>query len=122
MDGETALWYVRSRYTTSDFDRTRRQQEVLVAIFFRMVSLNGLQRAPELYDLYKDNVTTNASFSDISPFLGLAADFVDGSAGLATFQIDRSQVTPFTTSSGAAVLLPDYEAIMITVRQALNAP
>ena len=24
MDGDTALWYVRARYTTSDFDRTRR--------------------------------------------------------------------------------------------------
>jgi polyisoprenyl-teichoic acid--peptidoglycan teichoic acid transferase len=34
MDGETALWYVRSRYSTSDFDRTRRQQEVIQALFF----------------------------------------------------------------------------------------
>lgn len=122
MDGETALWYVRSRYTTSDFERTRRQQEVLVAIFYRMASLNGLQRAPELYDLYKNNVTTNATFSDIAPLLGLAADMIDGTSTLATFQIDRSHVTSYRTNTGAAVLLPDYEAIMTTIRQALNVP
>ncbi len=32
MDGETALYYVRSRYSTSDFDRARRQQDVLIAM------------------------------------------------------------------------------------------
>ncbi|NIR66240.1 MAG: LytR family transcriptional regulator, partial [candidate division Zixibacteria bacterium] len=39
MDGDTALWYVRSRKTSSDFDRARRQQEVLKAIFLRLLSL-----------------------------------------------------------------------------------
>ena len=48
MDGETALWYVRSRYSTSDFDRGRRQQEVILAIFDKMLSMDGLQKAPEL--------------------------------------------------------------------------
>jgi anionic cell wall polymer biosynthesis LytR-Cps2A-Psr (LCP) family protein len=28
MDGGTALWYSRSRLTTSDFDRNRRAQDV----------------------------------------------------------------------------------------------
>ncbi len=33
MDGDTALWYSRSRReTTGDLDRLRRSQEVLVAI------------------------------------------------------------------------------------------
>lgn len=122
MDGETALWYVRSRYTTSDFERTRRQQEVLIAIFYKMVSLNGLQRAPELYDLYKNNVTTNATFSDIAPLMGLAAEMSGNTSNLSTYQIDRSQVTSYTTNTGAAVLLPDYDAIMNTLKQALYAP
>ncbi len=33
MNGGTALWYSRSRLTTSDFDRNRRAQEVVMAIF-----------------------------------------------------------------------------------------
>ncbi len=32
MDGDTAQWYARSRYTTSDFDRMRRQRELQEAI------------------------------------------------------------------------------------------
>ena len=53
MDGQTVLWYVRARYTTSDFDRGRRQQEVLDAIGKQLLSLNALTRAPELYDIYR---------------------------------------------------------------------
>jgi len=38
MNGETALKYARSRETTSDFDRARRQQQVLVAVKTKMTS------------------------------------------------------------------------------------
>ena len=62
IDGETALWYSRSRYSTSDFDRTRRQQEVIMALFERILSLNGIEKAAELYDIYLENVTTNLSW------------------------------------------------------------
>ena len=122
MDGETALWYVRSRYTSSDFERNRRQQEVMLGIFFRMISLNGLQRAPELYNLFKNNISTNAGFSELSPFLGLAADLAADSSILQMYNISRSHATGFTTSTGAAVLLPDYNAISALMKQALNAP
>jgi LCP family protein required for cell wall assembly len=122
MDGETALWYVRSRGTSSDFERTRRQQEVLLAIFFRLISLNGLQRASELYNLYSDNVVTNATFNDLTPFLGLAAQLAEDTSIFRGYTIDRSHVTSFTTSAGAAVLLPNYDAITATIREALNVP
>ena len=32
MDGQWALWYSRARYSTSDFDRNRRAQDVIQAI------------------------------------------------------------------------------------------
>lgn len=32
MDGDTAQWYARSRYTTSDFDRMKRQRQLQEAI------------------------------------------------------------------------------------------
>jgi len=38
MNGTTALRYARSRETTSDFDRARRQQQVLVAIKTKVMS------------------------------------------------------------------------------------
>jgi LCP family protein required for cell wall assembly len=122
MDGETALWYARSRYSSSDFDRNRRQQEVLIAIFYRIISLNGIQRAPELYELFKNNIVTNATFSDFTPMLGLATELASDSSNLSSYSISGSQVTSFRTSTGAAVLLPNYTSIMGTMKEALNAP
>jgi hypothetical protein len=91
-------------------------------MFFRLISLNGLQRAPELYNLYVNNVVTNAVFTDLAPFLGLAGDVADDTSILSSYTIDRSHVTSYTTSAGAAVLLPNYDAIEATIRQALNVP
>ncbi len=119
MDGETALWYVRSRYTTSDFDRTRRQQEVLRAVFYRLLNLNAVQRAPELFALYRQNVFTDLSLADIQPLLPLARS-VGQNGAIQSFYIGPAQVQPFTVpASGAQVLLPLREAVLDVMRQAL---
>jgi polyisoprenyl-teichoic acid--peptidoglycan teichoic acid transferase len=119
MDGETALWYSRSRYSTSDFDRTRRQQEVIMGLFDRLLSLNGVEKAPELYDIYVENVTTNMSWQDIAPLLPLAAQLSDTSR-IQRYYVGPAQVTPWTTPGGAQVLLPNYDAISAVLWQALN--
>src|SRR5512138_3398922 len=46
MDGDLALWYARSRQKSSDFDRGRRQQEVLRAIFVQALQSGTLARIP----------------------------------------------------------------------------
>jgi LCP family protein required for cell wall assembly len=121
MDGDTALWYVRSRYTSSDFDRGRRQQEVLQAIFLRMLSLNALERAPELYNIYINNVTTDITLTDITPLLPLAGILKDVSK-VQRYYIGPAQVIPWTTPSGSQVLLPRTDAIIALLRQALGPP
>lgn len=42
MDGETALKYARSRHSTDDIDRGRRQQEVIFAVRDKILSVNML--------------------------------------------------------------------------------
>lgn len=121
MDGETALWYVRSRYSTSDFERTRRQQEVLQAVFVKLLSLNGIKRAPDLYKIYKDNVTTDLKFSDLAALVPLAAKMSDTSL-IQHYLIGRQQVTGWITPTGAQVLLPNREAILPIIKQAINSP
>ncbi len=49
MDGDFALWYARSRRTTNDFERGRRQQQVLRAIFDKGLQRNTLTEIPELW-------------------------------------------------------------------------
>jgi LCP family protein required for cell wall assembly len=121
MDGETALWYVRSRGTSSDFDRTRREQEVLEAVFWKLLSLDAITKAPELYEQYKQTVVTDIGIVDILPLLPLAVDL--GSSGnIHRYAVGPAQVDPYTTSGGAAVLLPKYDVILDILRQALNSP
>lgn len=42
MDSETALYYARSRYSTNDFDRARRQQDIITALGKRVMTLGIL--------------------------------------------------------------------------------
>ncbi len=42
MDGDTAQWYARSRYTTSDWDRMKRQRELQTAILAQFTPDNVL--------------------------------------------------------------------------------
>ena len=121
MDGETALWYVRSRKTTSDYDRARRQQEVLVAIFSKLLSLDGLNRASDLYNLYKRNVLTDMSFEQMARYLPLAAQMTNPSR-IQRYVVTSKYMTSYTTSTGAMVLLPDREQIQDLLRDALNIP
>lgn len=123
MDGDTALWYVRSRYTTSDLDRTRRAQEVILAIFSKLMSLNAISRAPELYNLYINSVETDLTVSDILPLLPLATSILNDTSKLRRYAIGISEVTPTTLpQSGASVLLPDFGAIHQLILQSAYTP
>jgi polyisoprenyl-teichoic acid--peptidoglycan teichoic acid transferase len=121
MDGETALWYVRSRYSSSDFERTRRQQEVIRAMFVRLISLDAIKRAPDLYNTYRKSVTTNMDLLDITALLPLAAKLADNSQ-INHYYISRQQVTAWVTPAGAQVLLPNRNAVLELMRQALSSP
>lgn len=72
MDGDTAQWYARSRYTTSDWDRMRRQRELQQAILAQATPANVLLRFQEVAAAGEDLVQTDIPES-LLPFLtGLA--------------------------------------------------
>ena len=121
MDWQTVLWYVRARYSTSDFDRGRRQQEALEAIGNRLLSLNALTRAPELYEIYRNNVTTDLSVNNILSLVPLATKLTD-SSHIHRYAIGPQQVYNWTNYSGAMVLVPIREAVLEVMYQALNSP
>ncbi|MCA9364883.1 MAG: LCP family protein [Candidatus Moranbacteria bacterium] len=52
LDGENALCYVRARATSSDFDRARRQQEVLQILQKKALSLGTLSDFSAINDLF----------------------------------------------------------------------
>ena len=59
MNGERALEYARSRETTSDFDRSTRQQLIMLAVRQRALSLNAVPRLFSLLTALQDNVRTS---------------------------------------------------------------
>jgi len=120
MDGDTALWYVRSRYTTSDFDRNRRQQELIIAIFNRLLSLDVVAKGPELYNQFNQTVQTDMSLVDILPILPFAPRFAEPNR-INNFAVGPAHVIPWTIpSTGAEVLLPNRADIFNIMIQVLN--
>jgi LCP family protein required for cell wall assembly len=119
MDADTVLWSARSRKTTNDFERNRRQQEVLMAIIEEVLNLNNIRRAPELYEIYKDTVRTDLSLPDILPMLPLAVKLTDTSR-FHNYFVGSGQVTSWITPGGAMVLLPDRAKVRKTIRKSQN--
>lgn len=121
MDGETALWYVRSRHSSSDFDRTRRAQEVILGMFTKLMSLDALNRVPELYSLFASNVETNIPLEMILKLIPLASQVLSNPSIVQRFSITEAETSNYIVpETGAMVLIPDYERIAVILRQALN--
>lgn len=80
LDGETALKYARSRHSTSDFDRSRRQQQILHAIADRVKSEHLLTKPNQILDLLNILKTHIDTTMSVRQLLGL------GSAALAVNQ------------------------------------
>ncbi|HQL39980.1 MAG TPA: LCP family protein [Anaerolineaceae bacterium] len=122
MDGQLALWYVRSRYSTSDFDRTRRAQEVIQAIFNKLMSLNAIPRLPELYQAYRNNVDMNLPLDEMVRLAPVALQVFSDTSKIHQYFIGPSEVYPYIVpDSGANVLLPNNDAIQIILQRAFNA-
>lgn len=110
MDGDLALWYVRSRYTSNDFDRNLRQQEVLLAILRRMLQWDLIANAPSLYSNYQYAVDTNLPLDEFIRLIPTALS-LNQDGHLNQYAIDSNYTTNFRTEQGAAVLMPDEAKI-----------
>ncbi len=122
MDGFTALCYVRMRHVTGDFDRMRRQQEVVLAIFNRVLSLDGISRAPELYTQFRRHVETDLEIDEILPLLPLAARLSTDPSQIARLEVGPSMGSLWRVPySGASVILPDWDAIETMLHEQFEA-
>lgn len=79
LDGVTALAYVRTRKGAgdTDFDRSRRQQQLLLALRSQLVEPSNIARIPEITQAAGDALRTNFPTDRVAEFIGLA-QAVDG--------------------------------------------
>lgn len=74
LNGDQALCYSRARYNSSDFDRARRQQEVIVAIKDKALSIGTLADFSKVNDLANtigDNVRTTMEPWEMQKLFGI---------------------------------------------------
>lgn len=109
MDGELALKYARTRHSSGgDFDRARRQQQVLRAILKKVTRLDLLpqlvQQAPELWTSLHDNVQTDLELNEIASLAYLATQIPEENIQAAV--IPEECTLFWTTPDGQQVLVP----------------
>ena len=119
MDADTVLWYVRTRKTTNDIARNRRQQEVLQALLDKFVSVDAVRRAPEIWDLYDNSIKTDIKLIDVLKWLPFAARIVE-TRDIHPYYITYKQVYDWITPEGAMVLVPNRDALMKVIRNSQN--
>lgn len=120
MDGDEALCYVRMRKTSGDFDRMRRQQEVVQALFRKVLSIDGLTRLPELYNQFYNSFQTDLNVVDLLPLIPTAAEVGLDPGRIRHFSVNRDMATFWRTPGGASVLLPDRQAVLAMLSEAFG--
>ena len=108
LDGEFALYHARNRSLGSDFERTRRQRDILTAVFDKVTSSLSLAETTRLINATLNMVTTNLSAGNL---VSLAADVL---ANASSMEIESTQL-PYTGTyrgalvNGMSVIAIDYE-------------
>jgi LCP family protein required for cell wall assembly len=118
MDGDLALWYARSRQKSSDFDRGRRQQEVLRSIFTQALQAGTLTRIPDLYNNLRDSVETDLGLTDLLQLSIYAPQMTN--ADIRSYYLRPPYVSSWITSGGAYVLSPNQELLTQLLTEALS--
>jgi LCP family protein required for cell wall assembly len=120
MNGVRALEYARSRMSTSDFDRARRQQEILVAIREKALGLNLLPKLPSLLATTGSMVKTDMTVDDMLELARLAPQI--DMANIKQQVIQKPLVYGYRTEKGAAVQLPRWDLINPVIADLFSTP
>ncbi len=109
LNGENALYYARSRYSSSDFDRSRRQQEIIFALKKKALSLGILGnpvKAASLISSLNKNIDTDFNIWDTKDLLELALVLNSSSDKLKTGAISTDNILFQTIQNNIYILLP----------------
>ncbi|OJX44766.1 MAG: hypothetical protein BGO78_07090 [Chloroflexi bacterium 44-23] len=124
LPGDLALGYARARYTEGgDFDRAKRQQEVILSIRNRVLSYDMLplliSKAPVLYNEISSGIKTNLAF-DQAIRLAVSALKIERE-NIKTFVIDTTDVELGKTPDGKQdILIPIPDKIRLVRDQAFT--
>ena len=120
LDGKHALWYARSRWSTHDFDRHRRQQQVLRGLYHQALALDVLPKIPQLWPALNETVSTDLGPEELVYLASVGAEL--NLLDVKSAFVGTEYVQQWTAPNGAWVLVPYYEAIGPMIEEALTPP
>jgi polyisoprenyl-teichoic acid--peptidoglycan teichoic acid transferase len=109
MDGERALQYARTRHQDSDFSRSRRQIQILMALRDKALRLDLVPQIPRLIQSMWGAVQTDIPIPEAIALAQTASQI--RTENLQIGSIDQTMAVGFRTSGGADVLRPDWTKI-----------
>lgn len=115
MDGDLALKYARSRKTTSDFDRSKRQMQVILAARDKALKINAIAQAPQLLAQLSQAVQTDMSPEQILALAPIVAQIRPDN--IKSRSIDLTMSYEIKLNTGADVLWPDREKIGTMIQE-----
>ena len=111
LDGYHALWYARSRWSTSDFDRMRRQRCVIGAVTQQANPVQLAIAFPKVAKAMKTNLQTSIPLQDIDAWVTLSQ------------RVQKSQVRSLAfTDQVINTVHPDVTKMHQMVQKSLNPP
>jgi LCP family protein required for cell wall assembly len=109
LDGETALKYARSRHTSDDIDRAKRQQQILFAVRDKILDVGMMDellvQAPVLWAELEGGIDTGLEIDQIMQLAAYAQDIPADNIKSAV--VDWSYLIGYRTEGGASVLVPN---------------
>ncbi len=109
MDGRTALWFARSRKTTNDYDRMKRQRLIQKAILNQFSPLTIVTKFQAVAEAGKATLETDIPESAVSTLVGVA----EKAQGQETGNLE------LTPANGIVTGDPDFALIKSLVSEAI---
>ena len=121
MDGSLALWYSRMRDASSDFDRSRRQQQVLRAILKTARSQGLILKAPDLWGQLTQIVTTNMTLGDMLSLAPIGLNLSPESIS-SYYMYKGIELQHWATPKGEDVQIPIANNLAYTLQRFYTPP
>jgi LCP family protein required for cell wall assembly len=117
FDGALALKYARTRHVDNDFGRAQRQQQLILAVRRKALSLgigDLIRRIPLLYQQMAQGIRTDLSLDQIMRLATSAGEIP--SENIRNEVLDFNYVTSHKTESGSQVLVLSNEKAAALIR------
>jgi polyisoprenyl-teichoic acid--peptidoglycan teichoic acid transferase len=105
LQGETAKKFVTYRYASTDFNRARRQQQIIWAIRDRALEIDVISRIPQLWTALADTFQTDLLLGDLVELAMLGRDL--GRENVVGMVISRDNLKSAVINGSAVLVVGD---------------